>query len=253
MTQIQWDYFTSFKKDFNSICKKWSTEYSSLLLSLQKESADIDNVPSYPIENTIVYNTALDKITKDTEIKIILIGDNPGKNEQLQKNQMYLVGQSGKIAEGFFSKNPDLEINFRKNVIILNKTPIHTAKTKELVYLSKKNEKVKELIISSQIYMAQQTVKLQEVMNCQLWLVGYSELTNKGIFTDYKKELLTQYAQNKSLFDKVFVFQHFSMNRFSIDLSTYRKNHTQEEKPLLQSILELGKSHKDNILVNSLS
>lgn len=251
MTQIQWDYFTSFRKNFNSICKKWSNEYSSLLISLQKESADIDKVPSYPIENTVVYNTALDKITKDSEIKIILIGDNPGKNEQLQKNQMYLVGQSGKIAEGFFNKNPELQINFRENVIILNKTPIHTAKTKELLYLSKKNEKLKELIITSQIYMAQQTVMLQKIMNCQLWLVGYSELSPKGIFTDYRKELLSQYAQNESLFDKVFVFQHFSMNRFSIDLSTYRKN--KENISLLQSILELGKFHKEHILVDCLS
>ena len=60
----------------------------------------------------------MDRLTPDDEIKLIVIGDNPGKDEQLTKNQRYLVGQAGKIADGFFKRNPELGIDFRKNVVI---------------------------------------------------------------------------------------------------------------------------------------
>ena len=135
MTNQQWKAFCAFKQEFREICKRWKDEFSEILNPLQKISANQDKVPEYKIENSIVYNTALDEITAQDDIKLIVIGDNPGKNEQLDINKKYLVGQSGKIAEGFFKKNPILKTDFRKNVIILNKTPIHTAKTKELLFL----------------------------------------------------------------------------------------------------------------------
>ena len=47
------------------------------------------------MQTPIVYNTALDEITKNDDIKLIVIGDNPGKDEQLLQNQKYLVGQAG--------------------------------------------------------------------------------------------------------------------------------------------------------------
>ena len=72
------------------------------------------------------------------------------------------MGQSGKIAEGFFRKNPELQTDFRKNVIILNKTPVHTAKTKHLNELSK-NETAKKIILESQIWMAQKTAELHKI------------------------------------------------------------------------------------------
>ena len=233
MTNQQWKAFCAFKQEFREICKQWKDEFSEILKPLQKISANQDKVPEYKIENSIVYNTALDEVTEQDEIKLIVIGDNPGKNEQLEINRKYLVGLSGKIADNFFKKNPELKTDFRKNVIILNKTPIHTAKTKELLFLSNQNEKIKNLLKESQIWFAKKTVELQITLDCKMWLVGYAEVKNKGIFEDYKKTLLEEYQKTekgKNAYQKFFVFQHFSMNRFLIDLNEFSKNLPESEK-----------------------
>ena len=252
MTNQQWKAFCAFKQEFREICQKWKDEFSEILKPLQKISANQDKVPDYPIENPIVYNTALDEITQDDEIKLIVIGDNPGKNEQLQINQKYLVGLSGKIADNFFKKNPELKTDFRKNVIILNKTPIHTAKTKELLFLANQNEKLKNLLTESQIWMAKKTVELHIALDCKMWLVGYAEVKEKGIFKEYRNTLFSEYQksqESKNAYQKFFVFQHFSMNRFLIDLNEFSKNLPESEKDIsLESCLEkLGSLHKNQI------
>ena len=142
MTDAQWRSFTQFKADFAKKTAEWyrrieSAGLTEALRALQKKAAERDGVPPYSLDTQIVYNRSIDDIKKEDDIKIILIGDNPGKDEQLERNRRYLVGQSGKIADGFFRKNPELGIDFRKNVLILNKTPLHTAKTKELALLIK--------------------------------------------------------------------------------------------------------------------
>jgi hypothetical protein len=252
MTNQQWKAFCAFKQEFREICKQWKDEFSEILKPLQKISANQDKVPDYPIENSIVYNTALDEITQDDEIKLIVIGDNPGKNEQLDINKKYLVGQSGKIAEGFFKKNPILKTDFRKNVIILNKTPIHTAKTKELLFVSNQNEKIKNLLKESQIWFAKKTVELHIALDCKMWLVGYAEVKNKGLFEDYKKILLEEYQKSeigKNAFKKFFVYQHFSMNRFLIDLNEFSKSFPQHlsQENLETRLDELGSVRKNQI------
>ena len=218
------------------------------------------NNVKYELETPIVYNTALDEITKEDDIKLIVIGDNPGKDEQLSKNQKYLVGQAGKLGNNFFEKNKELGINFRKNVIILNKTPIHSAKTNQLkkfaAFAGTKGAEVEALLEETQIWMARETAKLHQVLFSenktkefpQLWLVGYSELKRKGIFEKYKEELKNQYCnENKMIeaWDKVFVFQHFSMNRFTIDLNEFAKSN--EQMNLSTQLLQLGNLHKNEI------
>ena len=252
MNQQQWNDFYKFREEFREVCKLWKDEFSEILKPLQKISANQDKVPEYNIENPIVYNTALDKITQEDDIKLIVIGDNPGKNEQLEVNKKYLVGQSGKIAEGFFKKNPILKTDFRKNVIILNKTPIHTAKTKELLFLSNQNEKIKNLLKESQIWMAKKTVELHIALDCKMWLVGYAEVKEKGIFKEYRNTLFSEYQksqESKNAYQNFFVFQHFSMNRFLIDLNEFSKNLPESEKNIsLESRLEkLGSLHKNQI------
>ena len=167
-------------------------------------------------------------------------------------NKKYLVGQSGKIAEGFFKKNPILKTDFRKNVIILNKTPIHTAKTKELLFLKSQNEKIAQLIKARQIWFAKKTVELQIALDCKMWLVGYAEVKNKGIFEDYKKTLLEEYQKTekgKNAYQKFFVYQHFSMNRFLIDLKEFSESYPQplSEENLETRLDELGKFRKNQI------
>lgn len=256
MTIFQWEYFNNFCNSFKNKVTEWNNQAKSLIV-VQNKAKDFFNNVDYELQTPIVYNTALDEITQNDEIKLIVIGDNPGKDEQLAKNQKYLVGQAGKLGNSFFKNHEELGIDFRKNVIILNKTPVHSAKTNHLKkFASFGGKEIEDLIKETQIWMAQETAKLhQNLLKVsenkdfpQLWLVGYSELKEKGIFTDYKNELKKQYQtseESKNAWNNVFVYQHFSMNRFSIDLkefSTENKN-----LDLKTQLKTLGKKHKDEI------
>ena len=258
MTDNQWKIFCDFKNDLKKMVTKWQEQFPNLK-DLQKQAAIIAKTPDYPFETPIVYNLALEEISKNDEIKLIVIGDNPGKDEQLAKNNKYLVGQAGKIAEGFFKRNESLGIDFRKNVIILNKTPIHSAKTSQLKTIARLGgEKISEFIKESQIWMAKRTAQLHIEMNNQilqenqteLWLVGYSELKEKGLFLNYRDELKKYYLaddKSKSNWQKVFVYQHFSMNRFTIDLKNYIEKKIDNCKIDREILHELGQIHRTEI------
>ena len=254
MTNQQFKVFSDFRDDFRSYCEKLNSQYGDLLSPLQVASRLKDTL-DYPLETPVVYNTALDEIIGQSEIRLIVIGDNPGKDEQRSYNQKYLVGQSGKIAFGFFAKNPEFQTDFRKNVIILNKTPVHTAKTNHIKYLLKNGgEEIKKVIAESQLYMAEKTARLHADL-CkaageggiapELWLVGYAELKNKGLFLEYRDALKKAYSSNEKFWEKVFVFQHFSMNRFLIDLKIFMKNHS--DLGIVEAAHELGLIHKKEI------
>ena len=267
MTDGQWDVFLNFKEAFRNKIAEWEKRIPDLI-ELQKTVTKQTKTPDYPLETSVVYNRDLDKITKESCIKLIVIGDNPGKDEQLSKNNRYLVGQAGKIADGFFKKNGELNIDFRTNVIILNKTPVHSAKTAHLKKIMQSGGKeVIDLIEESELWMAEKTAELHrelcrtgdtEDSKPELWLVGYSELKNKGIFTGYKDRLKECYSDG-NFWDKVFVFQHFSMNRFSIDLNDFikkennsaprenTKNNNKSSEDLKEMIHKVGIMHKTEI------
>ena len=82
MNDKQWEVFCKFRDEFKAKCKEWE-KLAPQLRNLQIQSAKKDT-PDYPLENPIVYNTSLDSITQNDEINLIVIGDNPGKNEQLE-------------------------------------------------------------------------------------------------------------------------------------------------------------------------
>ncbi len=262
MTQEQWNALTAFKADFKEQAAKWARAFPNLG-DLQKQAALEAKTPEYSFERPVVYNTDLDRLTPDDEIKLIVIGDNPGKDEQLTKNQRYLVGQAGKIADGFFKRNPELGIDFRKNVVILNKTPVHSAKTAQLKRIAKLGGKdVAALLVESQIWMAQKTAELHRAFcqradgsaaggtGCELWLVGYSELKEKALFTQYRDTLKQSIIQvSPAQWDNVYVFQHFSMNRFTIDLADFETENSAalKNKSLIEKIHQLGILHKTEI------
>ena len=255
MNHAQFQAFSEFREDFRSKCAEWNLNFSEILQPLQKNVAQKDT-PVYPLETAVVYNHAFDEVTEQDTIRYFVVGDNPGKDEQLAKNNRYLVGQSGKIAAGFFARNPEFKTDFRKNVLILNKTPVHTAKTTHLKYLSKEGGKViQDLIYTSQTWMAEQTAKLHTALVSsadnmnpapELWLVGYAELREKGIFLPYRDILRASY--DDEIWQYVYVFQHFSMNRFLIDLKDYCATHT--DLDLQEAVHSLGKQHRREIFGN---
>lgn len=277
MTDLQWKAFCDFKKIFIEKIDEWNKRCPQLKV-LQEAAAKAANTPSYSFETPIVYNRDLDRFTRDDDIKLIVIGDNPGKDEQLLKNNKYLVGQAGKIADGFFKRNPELGVDFRKNVIILNKTPVHSAKTNQLKHIIKNGGvQVAALIRESQLWMAEQTAKLHSALCSgasgggvapELWLVGYAELKGKGIFIPYRDKLKESYGvctagtdlagangtngtdllvSGAYAWSKVYVFQHFSMNRFTIDLCKLTEEHSWDYLSLIERIHKAGDLHKSEI------
>lgn len=281
MNELQWQAFLKFRESFKEKCNEWA-KLSDKLYPLQRDAA-LKDTPAYNQETAVVYNQALDELTQKDDIHLIVIGDNPGKEEQLACNRKYLVGQSGRIAEGFFRRNPELNTDFRKNVIILNKTPVHTAKTAHLRYLANNSQEIQNLILESQKWMAQATAKLHKALVLgtdlvtesdttnsrlpsekkpfipQLWLVGYAELKGKnGLFLSYRDCLKSSYFENTKdqtsfynnklnqlSWNSVFVYQHFSMNRFLVDLKSFRG--TNSSLTITQSLEELGHKHRDEI------
>lgn len=273
VTKNQWSFFCHFRNDFRQQCDQWNARFAEILNPLQRTAA-VKDTPEYSVETGVVYNRSLDDVTEEAEIRLIVIGDNPGKDEQLHRNQRYLVGQAGKIAEGFFSRHPELGIDFRKNTIILNKTPVHTAKTAHLKYLLKNgNDEVGKLIKDSQLWMAEQTARLHQILceggnsqergfGCQLWLVGYAELKGRGLFLQYRDKLADCYKKNDGTknacceevpqflpeWNQVMVYQHFSMNRFTIDLDECLKNgKISSQLSLKEKLAALGKIHRQEI------
>lgn len=265
MTELQWKAFCTFKQNFLAKIDEWNCRCPELL-SLQQAAAKAAKTPDYPFETPIVYNRDLDRLTKDDDIKLIVIGDNPGKDEQLAKNNKYLVGLAGKIAEGFFRRHQEFGVDFRKNVIILNKTPVHSAKTNQLNKIVKEGgQKVADLILESQLWMAEQTAALHSALcngaqsgaektgvSPELWLVGYAELKGKGIFVPYKNKLKETYSALASdtktnAWNQVYVFQHFSMNRFSINLDELTESEHWENYSLEQKVYAAGNLHKTEI------
>lgn len=251
MTEKQWHAVKILISEFRDFCTSAAERYNNdtLLLECQQEIIQQFHVPQYPLENMVVYNKRLDELTKENDIKLILIGDNPGKNEQLSCNCRYLVGQAGKLAHRFFSINPELNIDFDTEVIILNKSPLHTAKTAYLKQLLSSYEKkthsaqLHTFFLESQTFMADFVYRLQSLFNCYVFLVGYSEVASGHIFEQYHASILECYKNNSKLQKKFLCFQHFSMNRFTIDL----KNNYNKNTSLFENIIQLGSKHRKRI------
>lgn len=246
MTEEQWEYFSGFRDRFRDKCSEILQKGVKLSLEkFQKKILDFGKTPYYPVENSVVYNRNLDKVKKESRINYILVGDNPGKNEQLEVNSSYLVGLSGKIGERFFKINPVLKSDFRENIIILNKTPVHTPKTKDLRDLIKlSNGELLPLLNESQLWMAEETFLLARKLDCPVWIIGYSELGKKGVFSPYGEKLTELSGKDPNV--KVFLFQHFSMNRFTIDLNAYMKKNPCLSLP--EALAALGTEHRRTVL-----
>lgn len=262
MTKTAFSAVCAFRTAFKSRVEQWNAALESaaaltLLRQLQQKAAAEAHTPPYPLETPIVYNTALDKIDAETDIKLIVVGDNPGKKEQLFANRAYLVGQAGTLAEGFFRAHPSLNVDFRKNALILNKTPVHSAKTNQLRLIQKEAARIGgtaadalcHVLTESQTWMASQTAALhaalmREDAACALMITGYGELGDKKLFAPYRDTLRAFYAAHPAEAQNVLVFQHFSMNRFSIDFNKHCAAPTVDCASALRS---LGAKHRREI------
>jgi hypothetical protein len=306
MNRKSWKAFAAAREHFRKIVGFLQRELPELQ-SIQQELIDRRTGPAYRVENPIVYNEALDRINPGDEIRLILVADNPGRREQAAENRYYLAGPSGKLAEKFFRNQPSLGIDFRKNVIILNKTPIHTPRTAELRDLGRLGgAHIAAAIAGSQLAMAELLVEFHAALApIPVWIIGYSEMRRGGIFetfTGAMRELydppdlkrpqrrprrragsgvlnppvnkeprakleaslpvsgdefsgasanrrfggvwIRPFNQPRVMKDQLFLYRHFSMNQFTIDL--HRQTAAGEE--IKKALDRIGRAYREQIL-----
>ena len=251
MDRGEWNRFVKARKRFRYAVDEIACSLPKLK-SIQQKLADNradGKSSSYTVETPVVYNSALDHVTADDEIKLILVADNPGRREQAAENRRYLVGPSGKIACKFFRDNPALGIDFSKNLIILNKTPIHSPRTAELRELCRLENKtggssIAQALAESQKTMAALLLEFQLALDAQIWITGYSEMKKGGIFEVYT-EALKELFTGRELAHVLF-FRHFSMNQFTIDL----KQQALPGETLEKSLRRIGTAYRKRILGN---
>jgi hypothetical protein len=248
MTRAAWNRFIKAKEHYRDGLERLMLDLPELR-ALQQRLVN-NRSPSYTVETPVVYNGAIDDISPDSDIRMILVADNPGRREQASENRRYLVGPSGKIAEKFFRDNPALKIDFRKNVIILNKTPIHTPRTIELKELcGLGGAALKKALDESQRLMALLLFEFHKALSygnkspVPVWIIGYSEMKKTGVFAAYTNELKTIY--NKSELAKtLFLYRHFSMNQFTIDL----KRQALPGESSAKTLKRLGSAYREKYL-----
>ncbi|MDR2541891.1 MAG: hypothetical protein LBC80_00350 [Treponema sp.] len=247
MDYTAWNNFVKARESFRNTVEDLSLSLPNLKGIQQKFANSRGENCAYTVETPVVYNTALDDITNKDKVKLILVADNPGRREQAAENRRYLVGPSGKIAGKFFRDNPSLGIDFQKNVIILNKTPVHSPRTvelRELCRMETANGQLTAALENSQRTMAELLINFHETLECPVWITGYSEMRKNGIFEVYTESLKKLYADKKDLYKQLFVFRHFSMNQFTIDL----KQQALPGESVAKSLKRIGAAYRDRIL-----
>ncbi len=231
--------FAAIRTDFKSRVAAWLAALPGLADAQRALAAETGD--DYPIETPVVYNRALDDVGPDDSIAWLVVADNPGKREQEAALNRYLVGRSGMMAERFFKR--ELGVDFRREVIIINKTPVHTPKTAQLRRLIRLYPESRTVIEESQRYMAAMVPALQACLAARVWVMGLSELRPGGLFGPWQLALREAYAQAAAP-DTVFGFNHFSMGSFAGELK--KKRRPGESTP--EAVLRIGAENRARIL-----
>lgn len=253
MTSEQFEIFGGIRRDFKEYVASLS-ERTPWLGAAQERLRLALGYDDYEIETPVVYNEALDEIGEEDEPRFIIVADNPGKNEQKAANRRYLVGQSGKLAQGWFKR--EIGLDFRAVALIVNKTPIHTPKTAEIAVLKRlaveepsggihrnpagrtaqelrarrrprggpagRAAELDALLEESQRFMAGLAFRLHACLGGILWVSGYGEMKPGGLFSAWADELTRLYASAApAQREAVWVFRHFSMNQFAIEYKNF--------------------------------
>jgi hypothetical protein len=240
-----WESFSAAREQYGALVKGLNRELPGLG-ELQQELVNRRGGPAYRVETPVVYNRDMDCIDAGCGIKLILVADNPGRREQAEENRRYLVGPSGKLAETFFRENPGLGIEFRRNVLILNKTPIHTPRTAELAELCRLGGKaITDAVIASQKAMARLLSLFHEALvPVPVWIIGYSEMRTGGIFEAYTETIRSWYKRRPRRKTELFFYRHFSMNQFTIDL----RQKTLAGESTGDTLLRIGAAYRERVL-----
>ncbi|MBU0926326.1 MAG: hypothetical protein KKA67_01120 [Spirochaetes bacterium] len=248
--------FEAIREDFKDRVAAWTAALPGLAdaqRALAREAGD-----EYVVETPIVYNRALDDVGPGADVSWVVVADNPGKREQEAAMNRYLVGRSGMVAERFFAR--ELGVDFRREVVIINKTPVHTPKTVQLRKLAKLYPEAAGVLEESQRYMASIAPALQACFGASVWVMGLSEVRPKGLFDPWRQALVDAYARADAGSDdeagepspprsgrpseRLYGFNHFSMGSFATDLKRRRL----EGESTKDAVLRIGEENRSRIL-----
>lgn len=253
MTKTQYEEFSRLREEFRRNVQAWSGN-ASWLLPLQRELAARLGYGDYEVETPVVYNKALDDVGPEASPAFLIVADNPGKNEQRKENQRYLVGQSGRLAQGWFSR--ELGVDFRSAAVVINKTPLHTPKTAELRLLRTiaaesspaALEGLDALLEESQKAMAELAFRLHACLGGVLWVSGYGELRKGKLFHTWAGTAKALYGPApQAMRRNLWVFKHFSMNQFSMEYNRARESSSPREAAL-DTLARIGSRWRSEIL-----
>jgi hypothetical protein len=234
MDENSFERFAVLRASFRTQVDLWSRNLPGLREAQCRLAAETGET-GYPVETPVVYNKALDDIGRDSRIRWLVVADNPGKNEQLAESNRYLVGRSGISAERFFAR--ELGVDFRREVVIINKTPIHTPKTAQLRRLAVIYPEIRPVMEDSQRFMAGLLAELQKALDVPVWVMGISELGPRGIFAPWSTALKRAYAgAPASDRNRLYALKHFSMGAFATDM----KKHLLPGESQGQAALRIG-------------
>ena len=201
MKKKEWKEFCAFREEFKLQIAQWQKQY--------------------PEEVDFVYNKALDEILESDKIEYIIVGDNPGEAEK--SAERYFVGKAGQQCRKFFEESLQVEeSDFDACVIALNKTPISTKKTTDLL-----KEAPQALVEETQKWMAERIAKLCIVFKCDPYIIGMSQLAPGKIFSTFAQTLEDKRCSCDPAYEPVnseevlfgiHIFKHFSHGHYIKDL-----------------------------------
>ena len=148
-------------------------------------------------------------------------------------------------------------MDFRREVLILNKTPVHTPKTAELAMLAKSSglhrPRLESLLAGSQSAMADLAWRLYRALRGSgesptswpvLWVSGVGELRKGGLFEIYRDEMTRRLAKAEpEERSGVWAFNHFSMNQFAIEI----KRKARPGLPVVDELARIGRENSRRI------
>lgn len=180
---------------------------------IDKYKKDITELCANQKNIEVVFNSDWDNL-KAEKIKYILIADNPGQIEK--EKGRYLVGPAGLSTRVYFERA--FVTDFKDEVLVLNKTPIYTKITNDLLSVPKEvNEKCQSLTV-------EMLIELVKLLHVPVIIMGYSngltkinkeqklKLKSSNVlyvfFLDFLKAIQTQKIS------EFFIISHFSRDSF---------------------------------------
>jgi hypothetical protein len=77
-----------------------------------------------------------------------------------------------------------------------------------------------------------------------VWITGYSEMKKGGIFEVYVRAVQEAYREEKTLKESLFLYRHFSMNQFTVDL----KRQAAPGEGVRETLDRIGAAYRRRIL-----